>query len=116
MQRRRGKEIEVADVVVMQMGDHDIGDFFCLRPQHSQPLCRTPDVLAAALRRHRRGKAGVDHDLAARAADQPHEIVERHRAVVRVAADEVLGGAPRVVRVLDRVDLVLGGQWSTIRR
>src|SRR5688572_28426453 len=63
-------------------------------------------MVAASLRRHRRRKPVVDHDLASFTADQPDEAVERHRAVVRVAPDEVFCPAPRVVRVSERVDLV----------
>src|SRR6185436_6649809 len=56
--------------------------------------------------RHRGGEPGVDHDLASLAADQPDEVVERHRAVVRVAADEIFRPAARMMRVLQRVNLV----------
>jgi hypothetical protein len=103
---RGGKEIEVADVIVMEMGDDDILYGFRFRPEKPQARGWTANVITAALRRNRRRKAGVDDHLAAAAADQPDEIVERHRAVVRITADEVLRPAPRVMRILDRVDLV----------
>jgi len=64
-------------------------------------------MLAAALGSHRRGESGIDDDFTPRAANQPDKIVERHWPVVRITANEVFGRAPRVVRVLDRVDLVL---------
>src|SRR3954471_17297279 len=63
-------------------------------------------MVAAPLRRYRCREAGVHDDLAPGAANQPDEVVEGHGAVVRVAADEVLQRAARVVRVLDRVELV----------
>src|SRR6185295_15277701 len=66
-------------------------------------------MIPPPLPRHRRREAGVDHDLASAAADQPDEVVERHRPVVRVAADEILRCLAHVMRVLDRVDLVLRG-------
>src|SRR5258708_6398790 len=72
-------------------------------------------MIAPALCRHRRREAGVDDDLAPAAAYQPHEVVERHRPVVRIAADEVLARAARVVRVLYRVDLVLRGHLMVTR-
>src|SRR5207245_7449262 len=74
--------------------------------EQTQAVRRATQVLASALGSHRRGKAGVDDQLASAAAHQPDEVVERHRPVVRVAADEVLARAARVVRVLDRVDFV----------
>ena len=107
MQRRRGEQIEVAGVVVVQMRDRPHPSPWRRRsPSMRSASVGQPDVIAPALRRHRGGKAGVDHDLAPGAADQPDEVVERHRPVVRIAADEVLRLAPRVVRVLERVDLV----------
>src|SRR6185369_6986523 len=67
-------------------------------------------MLAAAPLRHRSGEAGIDHHLArifsVGAAHEPDEIVERHRTVVGIAADEIRRSAALVVRVLDRVDLV----------
>src|SRR5262249_53419805 len=53
-----------------------------------------------------RGETGVDHDLPPRAANQPDEVIKRHRPVVRIAADEVLRPLARVVHVLHRVNLV----------
>ena len=38
-------------------------------------------------------EAGVDHPRPVRPDDRPHEVVHRHRDVVRVAAEEVLGRA-----------------------
>jgi hypothetical protein len=42
-----------------------------------------------------RVEAGVDDEAAASSSCQPHEIVHRHRAVVRIAADEMIA-APRI--------------------
>src|SRR5262249_54376389 len=56
---------------------------------------------------HRLGEAGVHDDLAAVAANEPNEIIQRHRPVVRIAADEVLRGTPVVMGVFEGVNLVL---------
>ena len=106
VQRRRGKQLEIADVVVVQVRDHDILDRRRIDAEQAQAVRRATQVLASALGSHCRGKTGVDHQLAPAAAHQPDEVVERHRTIVRVAADEVLARAARVVRVLDRVDFV----------
>src|SRR5687768_4689197 len=100
------KQLEVADVVVVQVRDDHVLQAGGVDVQQAQPFGGAAQVIAAALQRHRLGKPGVHQQLAARAAHQPYEIVERHRAVVRIAADEVLGSPPRVARVLDRVYLV----------
>ena len=57
-------------------------------------------------RGHRLVEAGIDDDGAGRPDDRPDEIIERLQHVVRIAADEVFGRAPRMMRVADRVDLV----------
>src|SRR5687767_2317869 len=90
----------------MQMSDHDVFHRIRVAAQRAERLRRAPQVLAPALSAHRRGKAGIDDDLTPLPADQPDEVVERHRAVVRVAADEVLRPAARVMRVLKGVNLV----------
>ena len=52
---------------------------------------------------HRLIEAGVQNDRSGLLYDRPHEVVQRHRRIVRVAADEI-GGTLRVVvtRVADR--------------
>ena len=44
------------------------------------------------------------------ADDRPYEKVERHRAVVNVAEDEIVSGGPVKVGVADRIDLVRLGR------
>src|SRR5260221_4000491 len=100
-------------MVVVQVGDHHVFYLRGVDLEQPQGIRRTAQVLASALARHGRRETGVDHDLATLAAHQPHEIVERHGPVVRIAADEVFRGAPRVVRILERVDLV--GHFTVTR-
>jgi hypothetical protein len=107
VQGRRREEIEIADMVVVQMRNHHVLDRARIAAEKSQSLGRTTNVIPLSLGGHGCRKTGIDDDFAALAANQPDEVIERHRAVVRVATDKVLGFAPRVMRVLDRVDLVL---------
>ncbi len=106
VQQGRREKIEVADVVVVQVRDHHVLHLRRVHAEQPQPLGRAAQVVPRALERHGFREAGVHHHFAAFAADQPHEVVERHRPVVRIAADEILRRAPRMVRVLDGVDLV----------
>jgi hypothetical protein len=54
-----------------------------------------------------RAEAGVDHDPAAVPDDRPDEKVERHRSVVSLEMEEVLGGlALQEGRVAQGQDLV----------
>jgi hypothetical protein len=99
---------ERPDVVVVHVRDHDLPHLFGLHAQQRQARFRRAQVLALALCRHLRGEAGVHHDRPLRIADQPHEIIHRHRRVVGIAADEMLG-APRIApRVADRKNFVIG--------
>ena len=106
MERRLREEIEIADMVVMQVRDDDVLHLRRVDAEQLQAARGTAQMLATALGGHGGGEAGVDDDLAALAADQPDEVVERHRPVVRITADEVFRRAPIVMRVLERVNLV----------
>ena len=53
-----------------------------------------------------RVEPGVDHDRAVAADDRPHEVVHRHRHIVRIATEEVLGPTRVALRVLDREHFV----------
>jgi hypothetical protein len=71
-----------------------------------QAFHRRAEALALAAAPGALAEAGVDHDGSRRIAREPHVVVEPHRRVVRIAADEILGGGARERRVLDRVNLV----------
>src|SRR5262249_5347418 len=108
VERRRREQLEAPHVVVMQMRDHDVLDLGSIAAQQSQSVRDAAKNRSASLYSHRHREAGIDHDLAAVTPDQPDEVVERHRPVVRIAlaVEKILGRAPLVVRVLDRVNLV----------
>ena len=53
VQRRVREKVEVADVVVVQMGDHHILHQLGIAPKRAEPLRRAPDVITTSLRRHR---------------------------------------------------------------
>jgi hypothetical protein len=62
-------------------------------------------------------ESGIDDESAGLRARKPDEIVEIARALVRVAADEVLARlAVREARVLDREDFVGFDSGSPFRR
>ncbi len=103
---RIGKEVVVAGVIVVHVGDDDVLDPIRLDPDCPQSLGRRIDHLTPALCRGFAAKAGVDHECPAVADNRPHVEIDRHRPVVRIAADEVRARAPVVAAIADGVDLV----------
>jgi hypothetical protein len=65
--------------------------------EEGQALARGSQERALALPRHVLAEARVDDDGPLGVADQPDEVIHRHRPIVRIAADEV--GAARASRV-----------------
>jgi hypothetical protein len=65
-------------------------------------------VPPAASRGDLGGKAGVDDETALGSDCGPDEIIHRHRPVMRVAADEVIGAPGVALGIADRVKLVFG--------
>jgi hypothetical protein len=102
------KEIVVPGVIVVQVRQDDVLDQPGLDADPVEPVLSGPHDRPAALRGHAPVEARIDHDRSSAAADHPDEVVDRHRAVVDVPADEVLTRRPVMIRVLDRVDLVGG--------
>ena len=103
MEARGGKVVDGSRVIVMQVGDDDVGDPPRIDAEHRQPLARQTHDLAPATRRLLAVEPGVDHDGALPVDDRPHEIVDRHRRVVTVGRhDEIVGAdAPLVPSVAD---------------
>jgi hypothetical protein len=87
--------VEIADMVVVQVGEDDLLDRIHVDAEQAQRLDRIAQEGALALSRDLRLEAGVDDEGAAAAAGHPDEIIHWHRTVMRVAADEVIA-APRV--------------------
>ena len=96
--------VEAARVVVVEVREDDVGDGRGIDIDGSESLGRGAQELAPACRRVSGAEPRVDDPGRMLPYDRPHEVVHRHRRVVRVAADEVLGPARVAFRVLHRVD------------
>ena len=105
---RRRKAVIGADVVVMHMGEDHVLDRVGIDADQRQRLGRAAQMAAPARRRDLCGKAGVDDHRAVRRDRHPDEIIHRHRAVMRVAADEMVGAPGVALGIADRVELVFG--------
>ena len=108
MKPRVGETIEIAGVVVMQMGDDDVLDGVGRNAKFLQRIDRVERELAGTRLRLFGVEAGIDQDVAAVAADQPDEIIEvLRRGLVRIRHQEIhIGGARRHRRIAQRVDFV----------
>ena len=108
MKPRVGEAIEIAGVVVMQMGDDDVPDAVGLDAKVRQRIDRIERQLAGTRLRLFGVEAGIDQDVAAAAADQPDEIIEvLRRGLVRIGDQKIhVGGARRHRRIAQRVDFV----------
>src|SRR5262249_50166110 len=116
MKSRAGKAIEISDVVVMQMREDHIFDRVRIDVEQSQRLYRAAQERSLAPLRHFLLKAGVDDKAPSLSLCQPHEIVHRHRAIMRIAADEVIAAARFARGVADGEELVLRFGHDTSRR
>src|SRR5204862_249919 len=103
-----GKPVKIADMVVVHMCEHDVLDGIAVDADQRERLDRTAQKPPLARRGDLGGKAGVGDDGMMRGDRDPHEKVHRHRAVMRVAADEMLGSPRAAPGVTDRVALVFG--------
>ena len=96
--------VEAARVVVVGMRQDHVGDGTGVDTDRRQRLGRGAQEAPVAARRVERAEAGVDDPGLVVADDRPHEVVHRHRSVVRIAAEEVLAAPGVALRVLHRVD------------
>ncbi|MNL03266.1 hypothetical protein D3C87_1237970 [compost metagenome] len=109
METRLRQAVQIARVIVVQVGEHHMLHIFGLHAQGRKRRDRAMNQLAAALARRVRVEAGVDQHDAAGAAHQPHEEIHGHVAVVRISAQKVVAPLARHPGVSDGMDLVLGG-------
>src|ERR1700722_13643510 len=108
MKPRLRKTVEIADMVVMQMGEDDVFNFIRVDAEGGQPLDRIAQEGALAPRRYLGVETGIDDEGAPAALRHPDEIIHRHWSVMRIAADEMIA-APRLTGgVTDRKQLVIG--------
>ena len=106
MELRIGEAVKIADMVVVHVGQHDVPDGIAVDADQGQRLDRAAQKPPLARRGDLGGKAGIDYDDVLRRDRDPHEIIHRHRAVMRVAADEMVGAPSIAFGVTDRVELV----------
>ena len=96
--------VEPAGVVVVEVGEDDVADRLGVDVHRGEGLgsgAKEPTLASGCVEG---AEPGVDDPGAAIADDRPDEVVHRHRGIVCVAADEVLGPARVALRVLHRVD------------
>ena len=108
MKPRVGEAIEIAGVVVMQMGDDHVANGVGRHAEIRQRVDRIERELARARLRLFGIEAGIDQDVATAPSDQPDEIIEvQRRGLVRIGGQEIhVGGARRHRRIAQRVDFV----------
>ena len=88
------------------MGEDHVLDRIAVDADQRQRLNRAAQVPSPARYGDLRGKAGIDDDGMMRRDRDPNEIVHRHRAVMRIAADEMVGAPGVALGVTDRVEFV----------
>lgn len=108
MKLRIGEAVKIADMVVVHVGQHNVLDGVAVDADEGQRLDRAAQKPPLARRCDLGGKAGVDDHGMLRRDCGPHEIIHRHRAVMRVAADKMVGTPGVALGVTDRVELVFG--------
>ncbi len=91
MKARQREAVEIAGVIVMEMGDNDVGDAFGIDADEAQGIDGVAKPFAAAAISCFLGEAGVEDERAVRAARDPDEVVEVGGEFVRVGGDEILG-------------------------
>jgi hypothetical protein len=103
-----GEAIEIAGVIVVQMGDDDVPDVVSLDPEGRQRIDRIERELATARLRLRRVETGIDQNVAPLPADQPDEVIEIGGAGLVWVGEQVVHvrRARRHGRIADGVDFV----------
>jgi hypothetical protein len=105
---RVGKPVEIAGVVIMQMGDDDVPDGVGADAEACQRVHRVERELATAQLRLFGVETSIDQNIAAMAPDQPDEIVEvGSRRLVRIGHEEIqMRRARRQGRIAQGEDFV----------
>jgi hypothetical protein len=106
MKLRRWEAVKRPDMVVMHVSEDHIGDAVVVEPDERQRLRRTAQVPPSACGGNLGGEAGIDHEAPLGPDRRPDEIVHRHRPVMRIAADEVIGTPGIALGIADRVEFV----------
>src|SRR4030095_10117983 len=106
METRIRKPVEIAHMIVMQMGEDDILDRGCIDADRAERLHRTAQERPLPPVSYFRVESGIDDKGATSSPGQPDEIIHRHRAVVRIAADEMLAPPRLAGGIADGKELV----------
>ena len=93
-------------MIVVQMADNDARHRIRRDAERGKAGAERLGDLALAAAAHRLVEAGIDNDRAGRADDRPDEEIQRLQHIVRIAADEVLRRAARMMPIADRINLV----------
>ena len=100
-----GELLEVADVIVVEVGEDHERDLLAVYARVPETLGGTAKVIPPAPGGHLGVEAGVDHDGVVFGHGCPDEVVHGHGNVVRIVAVEVLAASCLAGRVPDGVDL-----------
>src|SRR5580698_831616 len=103
---RLRKQFVIAAMVIVKVADNDARHRLGRNAKRRQSFSYRLGNLALAAPAHWLIEAGIDNDGAGRTDDRPDEEVERLEHVVRIAADEVLRRAPRMMPIADGINLV----------
>src|SRR5262249_45685203 len=91
MKGRAWEQVMIPAVVVVHVRDDDIADVPRFDTDHGQTLARATQHLATSFLADGSIEASVDDVGLVRPDDRPDEVVDRHRPVMRIAAEEVFG-------------------------
>src|SRR6185295_7248552 len=106
MEARIRKPVEISHMIVMQVREDDILDIIGTDIERAKRLHRATQESPLSLPGYFRVESGIDDKGATSSPCQPHEIIHRHRAVVRIAADEMLAPPRLAGGIADGKELV----------
>ena len=94
-----GQFVIVARVIVVQVREYHVADRGGLDAEFRQHVDRAVEKLPLARGRVLLRHAGIDDESLVRRARDPHEIIHRHRHIVRIAAEK-MARAHRIARAV----------------
>src|SRR5437764_14851520 len=97
MESRLWKPVEITHMVIVQVCQDNIIDLVRIDIERGERLHRAPQKRPLSPLRYFCVEPGIDDKAAASPLGEPHEVVHRHRAIMRIAADEMLA-ALRIAR------------------
>ena len=116
MEPRLGEAIEIARVIVMQMGDDHVANAVGADAEIFERIGGIDHQCAGALARGDRIESGIDQNIAVTATDQPDEIIEVRSLVVNIRCQIVLMRlAAGVGCIADRIDFAVMSQGVSRR-